>query len=83
MDHPYLKLIRIEILSLLFGSFLGLFAIVQNYRILLFFSLYLIVISLICNALIASYMSKKAEVLKQLIRAILLFVITTYFIISI
>lgn len=82
MNHPYLKLTRIEMLSLLFGLLLGIFAIVQSYRILLFLCLYLIVFSLICSAFIASYMNKRAEVVKQLIRAILLFVITTYFIIN-
>lgn len=80
MRHPYRKLIQMEFVSLLFALLIGFSALIAGYIIIIFLSIYLIVLSLICDALLLMYSRHPAEAGKQAIRGIMLFLFTTYFI---
>ncbi|WP_067728438.1 hypothetical protein [Oceanobacillus damuensis] len=80
MRHPYRKLIQMEFISLLFALLIGFSALITGYIIILFLSIYLIVLSLVCDAMILLYTRHPVEAGKQAVRGIMLFLFTTYFI---
>lgn len=83
MRHPYERLIRIEITSISLAAFIGLFAFIQSYTLLIFLSVYLLALSLVCGALIDWSTHQKTQAIKQFLRAIVLFILTTYLLIKI
>ncbi|OZU88485.1 hypothetical protein CIL03_12635 [Virgibacillus indicus] len=80
MRHPYGKFIRVEVISLVCLIFIGLIALIQGYLLLIYFSLYLLAIGLITDAMIEWYSHQTAKAGKQVIRAVMLFLFTTYLI---
>lgn len=78
MRHPYEKFIRIELFSIGFAVFLGVFAFIQGYMILMFVSFYLISISLIAEAMVAWSTFHKQQAIKSVCRALLIFLLVTY-----
>lgn len=80
MRHPYRKIVQMEFISLLFAFLIGFSALIAGYMILLFLSIYLIVLSLVCDAMILMYTRHPVEAGKQAVRSAMLFIFTTYFI---
>ncbi|WP_010648440.1 hypothetical protein [Oceanobacillus massiliensis] len=78
MRHPYRKLVQMELFLLLFAFLAGIAALIAGYIIILFLSIYLIVFSLICDAMILLNTRHPAEAGKQAIRAVMLFLFMTY-----
>lgn len=77
MRHPNEKFIKIELVSLTLAVIIGLFAIIQAAFIWFSLSVYLIAISLFCDGVIALSTHQQVWAMKQLIRSILLFLLTT------
>jgi len=80
MRHPYEKYIRLELITIILVFLLGIFAVIQSYIIFLFLGLYLLVVSLIFTALIEFYTYHTHNAIKHALRALLLFIFTTYLI---
>jgi hypothetical protein len=80
MRHPYEKYIRLELITVIFVLVIGIFAIIQSYILFIFLGLYLLVISLILTALIEFHTYRTHAAIKHALRAVLLFVFTTYLI---
>ncbi|MFC4024922.1 hypothetical protein ACFOUV_14095 [Oceanobacillus longus] len=80
MRHPYRKLVQMELISLLFACIIGFSALVAGYIIIVFLSIYLVVLSLFCDAMILMYTRHSVEGGKQAVRGAMLLVFTTYFI---
>ncbi|RDW22306.1 hypothetical protein CWR48_00945 [Oceanobacillus arenosus] len=78
MRHPYEKFARIELISLVIVILFGLIALIQGFLILIFFSLYLIALSLVCDALLHLYFRNSQQAGKQILRAVMLFIFATY-----
>ncbi|PAV31414.1 hypothetical protein CIL05_01805 [Virgibacillus profundi] len=78
MRHPFEKFIRLELLSIVCVILFGLIALIQGYLLLIFLSLYLLAIGLLCNAMIEWYTHQSASAGKQVLRAIMIFLFTTY-----
>ncbi|WP_212927153.1 hypothetical protein [Oceanobacillus sp. J11TS1] len=77
MRHPLEKWIRIEIISIIAGVFLGIFAWITGWMLFLFFACYLFVLSIISNAFILLNTRRASDALKQMVRAALLFLFLT------
>lgn len=77
MQHPSERFVKIELLCLGLALFIGGFAIYKTSLLLLFMSIYLIAISLLCDGLVAITTHYRVTGIKQIIRAILLFILTT------
>lgn len=75
MRRPYEKFIQMEIITLGGAAFFGFFALIKGYFLLAIVSVYFIVISIICDALIKWQFLHKLEASKQLLRAIILFLL--------
>jgi hypothetical protein len=80
MRHPYRKLIQMELISLLFALLIGFSALITGYILIIFLSIYLVVLSLFCDAMLLLHTRHPAEAGKQAIRCVMLFLFTTYFI---
>ncbi len=77
MRHPLEKFIRMEMLLIIIGLFIGIVAWISGWMLFLFFACYLFIFSLICNALVLLHTRRASEALKQVIRAALLFLFLT------
>lgn len=80
MRHPYEKFARIELISLVIVILFGLIALIQGFLVLIFLCLYLISLSLVCDALLNLYLRNPHQAGKQIIRAAMLFIFATYLI---
>ncbi|MCG1030309.1 hypothetical protein J5S49_18650 [Virgibacillus halodenitrificans] len=80
MRHPYTRLIRLEIISIICALIIGTLALIKGFITLIFLCVYLISLSLIVDALIHIHTNQAPLAAKQVLRAILLFIFTTYFI---
>lgn len=80
MRHPFRKLIHIELLSLAAAFAIGIAALLTGFLTLLFFSLYLVMISLAAHGLVLLQTRQPAEAGKQFFRCTLLFLFITYLI---
>jgi len=78
MRHPYEKFIRIELFAIGLSVFIGIFAFIKSYTILMFISFYFISLSLVAEAMVAWYTYHKEQAIKSVIRAVLIFLISTY-----
>jgi hypothetical protein len=78
MKHPYEKFIRMELLALLSVVFFIILTMIKGWVLLVFLSLFFIVISLICDGLALLHTHQKAPAAKQLARGLLVFVLTVY-----
>ena len=78
MRHPYRKFIQMELITLFLALIFGLAALVLGYLIILFLAFYIIVQSIICDAMILLQTRHTAEAGKQVLRGIILFLFTTY-----
>lgn len=77
MKHPFEKLIRGELAAIILAILVSLFALLKGYALLFLFTLYLLVFSLVCDSMLATYAKQSAHAAKQLTRAVLLFIIAT------
>lgn len=77
MKHPLEKFIQMEIITIMAGLFIGILAWVTGWMLFLFFACYLFILSLIANALILLHTRRASDALKQVIRAVLLFLFIT------
>lgn len=80
MRHPFEKLIRVEILSIIGAGMIGIFMVFQGFILLMIISLYLLALSMIAEAIIKWHMNDKKQSAKQFSRSIILFILTTYLI---
>lgn len=80
MRHPYEKFIRIELAAIALAILIGIIVLIKGYLILLFACFYLLVISLLSEAMIAWFTQNKVQSGKQIIRALIIFSLTTYLI---
>lgn len=78
MNHPYEKYMRLEIILIITAFIIALFAILKGIILLLFISLYFIIFSFLCEALLEWTSNRMTASGKQLIRAIIMFFVTTY-----
>ena len=78
MRNPYEKFIRIELISLVIVILISLIALIQGLFILVFFCFYLISLSLVCDALLHLYFRNSQQAGKQILRAVMLFILATY-----
>ncbi|WP_156290189.1 hypothetical protein [Oceanobacillus salinisoli] len=81
MRSPTEKITLIEILSIAIAGFFGLLAMVQGYLTLMLLTFYLVCVSLICDALIYWQKGHTAHTGKQVLRAAVIFIFTTYILI--
>ncbi|HEX6594007.1 MAG TPA: hypothetical protein VF095_05405 [Bacillota bacterium] len=79
MWHPYERFIQIELLSIGIATILCIFAVFQGYFFILALTMYMIVLSLICDTVISLYTYQTTHAGKQLLRALIIFLLTTYF----
>lgn len=77
MRHPYEKFIRLELITLVLVVIIGLISVFQGILIIMLFSLYLLAISIFCEALIAMNTHNTAEGAKQFVKAAMLMLVTT------
>ncbi len=77
MRHPFEKLILIELGMIGCAGIFSIFAIIKGFVLFAMASIYLIVISLICNAMIKWQLRNPQEAMQQLFRAIALFLIAS------
>lgn len=80
MRHPYEKFIRIELIAILIAILIGVIVLIKGYLILVFVCLYLLVLSLLAEAMIAWSTHQKFQSGKQLVRAAIIFILATYMI---
>ncbi|WP_042221368.1 hypothetical protein [Oceanobacillus manasiensis] len=78
MRHPLEKVIRIELLSLALALVIGLISIIQGNLFLIIGSIYFIVISFCCTAILEWQTHQTEQGAKHALRAFLLFLIATY-----
>jgi len=78
MKHPYEKIMIIEIGSLIAVIVIGIIALLQKSALFIFLCLYLLVLSMGCDALIHWYMYQQQEATKQFLRAMTLFLFVTF-----
>lgn len=77
MRHPYEKFIRIELICLTFIILVGIFALIQGSALVILMCLFVLSLSLFCDALIAWYSHRTAQAAKQLIRGVMIIMFTT------
>lgn len=78
MRHPYEKLIKIEIATILLAILIGMLAIIKGVLTLVFISLLLLTLSLLAEALSALSTHQRFQGIKQLIRSAIIFILTIY-----
>lgn len=77
MRHPLEKLIRMEIIAMIGGLFVGIFAWITGWIIFLFLACYLFIFSMLSNAFVLLHTHRASDAMKQVIRAALLFLFLT------
>ncbi|MFS0750253.1 hypothetical protein [Oceanobacillus sp. 1P07AA] len=77
MRHPYQKFIQMEVIGLVLSFLSGITALITGWVILLFFAVYLLVLSIVCDAIILMQTRRQSEAMKQGIRAFILFLLIT------
>lgn len=77
MRHPYQKFIQMEVIGLVLSFLSGITALITGWVILLFFAVYLLVLSIVCDAIILMQTRRQSEAMKQAIRAFILFLLIT------
>lgn len=80
MRHPYEKIIRIELVSMASAVLIGIVAFIQGYLILIFLCFFLIILSLLAEAITLWFTYQKIQSGKQLIRAFIILMLTVYLI---
>lgn len=78
MRHPYEKFIRTELVTIILSIFVFVIALIKSYLILIYICFYLLVISLLAEAMIAWFTQQKERSVKQLIRGMIIFLLATY-----
>ncbi|WP_100009830.1 hypothetical protein [Lentibacillus sediminis] len=78
MRHPYEKIIRIELLAVACVILIGVFALFQGILLLVFLSFYLLALSLVCDALVDWYGGDTLKAGKQVLRAVMILLFTTF-----
>ncbi|MBO1002094.1 hypothetical protein ACFSKI_05805 [Pseudogracilibacillus auburnensis] len=78
MHHQRDKYNQISIVSLLLAFLIGLFAMIKSYQLIILFSLYLLTLSIVTEALLLNMSLRKTESIKQLIRGLILFILISY-----
>ncbi|WP_080872299.1 hypothetical protein [Oceanobacillus timonensis] len=77
MKHPLEKLIRMEVMTIIAGLFIGIFAWITGWVFFLFLACYLFIGSMLSHALILLHTRRGSDGIKQAIRAMLLFLFIT------
>ncbi|BAC14982.1 hypothetical protein ACFQ4N_13220 [Oceanobacillus iheyensis] len=77
MRHPYQKFIQMEVIGLVLSFLCGITALITGWIILLFVAVYLLVVSIVCDAIILMQTRRQSEAMKQAIRAFVLFLLIT------
>jgi hypothetical protein len=81
MRHPYEKFIRGELVAIGLALLFGLIALIQGIFLLIILCLYCIAASLAFDGLIGMNMRNQTHGVKQLLRALLLFLFATFLLI--
>lgn len=72
---------KISLISLSLAIIICFFALIKTSYLLILFSLYSLVISLFTEAVVMLFSHRQTDALKQLIRTVALFIITTFLLI--
>lgn len=80
MRHPYEKFIRIELVSMILAVLMGIIVLMKGFLILIFMCFFLIIISLLTDAILLWVTYQKIQSGKQLFRAIIMLILTIYLI---
>lgn len=78
MRHPYEKVIRIELISMISAVLIGIIALIKGYIIFIFICFFLITLSLLAEAIILWFTYQKVQSGKQLIRAFMILILAVY-----
>ncbi|MBC5635588.1 MULTISPECIES: hypothetical protein [Ornithinibacillus] len=78
MRHPYNKFIQGELVAIGLAIVCGLIALIQGVFLLIVICLYLLAASLVFDGLIAMNMRNPNHGVKQMLRAAILFLLTTF-----
>lgn len=78
MRHPYEKVIRIELISMISAVLIGIIALIKGYIIFIFICFFLITLSLFAEAIILWFTYQKVQSGKQLIRAFMILILAVY-----
>ncbi|MFD1064571.1 hypothetical protein [Oceanobacillus locisalsi] len=77
MKHPLEKFIRMEVLAMIAGLFIGVLAWITGWVLFLFLACYLFIGSMFSHALILLHTRRGSDGIKQALRAMLLFLFIT------
>jgi len=80
--HPYEKFIRIELISMISAALICIIVLIKGYLILVFICLFLLVLSLLTEAITLWFTYQKIQGGKQLFRAFMILILTLYLILK-
>lgn len=72
------KVAIMEVIAIFLAFIIGLFAMIQGYLLLILLTLFLISLSLVCEAFVFSQKRQSQHAIKQIIRAVCIFLFVTY-----
>ncbi|RKQ15418.1 hypothetical protein D8M05_10500 [Oceanobacillus bengalensis] len=78
MRHRASKILQFELISLAAAILLSIFAFILGYLFFVFLVFYIIIFSLLCDALINLHYGNTQQAGKQVLRGALLFILITY-----
>ncbi|GAB3048151.1 hypothetical protein [Virgibacillus ainsalahensis] len=78
MRHPYEKFMRIELIAIACVVLFGVIALIQGFLIFILLCFYLLALSIFCDAMILLYLHNPPQAGKQFLRAVMVFIFTTY-----
>ncbi|SHG68330.1 hypothetical protein [Ornithinibacillus halophilus] len=81
MRQSFDKFILGEIVAIALAVVVGLFGLIQASTLLIILSIYLISISILCDAMVARFTYNQTHALKQFARAITIFIVGTFLLI--
>lgn len=78
MRQHYQNIMLIELGALGAALVIGLIALLKKSTLFIFLALYFLVVSLLCEAIILWYTYRQQEAIKHVIRAMMLFLLSTF-----
>lgn len=82
MRHPYEKFIRIELISMIIAALACIIVLMKGYLILVFICFFLLILSLLTEAITLWFTYQKVQGGKQLFRASIILILTLYLILK-
>ncbi|HEY4601766.1 MAG TPA: hypothetical protein VIG73_10910 [Cerasibacillus sp.] len=75
MRHPFERLMLWEMVSLGLAFLFGFIALIRGSFSFMIMTLFLLIISLVCNGMLLLYTNRSPLALKQILRGVLVFII--------